>query len=361
MFLSKRNGIYYLWYDDDDGRKRKISTRARLKSDALKFLRSFDERREAIRRARTHLSAFSVDAVRYAETTLNKGTAKLYDHALRNFKRIVGDALLSKLTPKHFDQYKSERLQQVSPVSVNVELRTIRSALNLAVRWEVMERNPFFGLPLARVPYETPPYFTKADFQRLLDIVMDSWFRDVVIFTVVTGLRRGEVINLKWNDVDFERRLILIHSQEGFRTKTGKSRFIPLNNVALQILINRKPNAKTDYTFEVEGRKLSGYWLSHKLKKYVRKLGLQENLNYHALRHTFASLLVQDGVSIYEVQKLLGHADVSTTQIYSHLQPETLHRTVERLDFIAPQRLLPEPESIPEVSTLSTLKNTGGH
>ena len=97
--------------------------------------------------------------------------------------------------------------------------------------------------------------------------------------------------------------------------------------------MNRQPNRKTEYVFEVEGRKLSGYWLPQ-TEKYVRKLGLQENLNYHALRHTFASWLVQDGVSIYEVQKLLGHADVSTTQIYSHLQPETLHRTVERLDFV---------------------------
>ena len=361
MFLSKRNGIYYLWYDDDDGRKRKISTRAHLKSDALKFLRGFDERRESIRRARAHLSVFSLDAVRYAETTLNKGTSKLYAHSLRNLQRLLGDVLLAKLTPKHFDLYKSERLKTVSPVSVNVELRTIRSALNLAVRWELLERNPFFGLPLARVPYETPPYFTKADFQRLLDIVTENWFRDVVVFTVVTGLRRGEVINLKWNDVDFERRVVLIHSQEGFRTKTGKSRFLPLNNVALQIVVNRQSCRKTDYVFELEGRKLSGYWLSHKLKKYVRKLGLQENLNYHALRHTFASWLVQDGVSIYEVQKLLGHADVSTTQIYSHLQPETLHRTVERLDFVAPQRLLSEPETKADVSTLSTPENSSGH
>ena len=115
-----------------------------------------------------------------------------------------------------------------------------------------------------------------------------------------------------------------------------------MNNVALQIVMNRKPASLTEYVFEVEGRKLSGYWLSHKLKKYVRTLGLQENLCWHALRHTFASWLVQDGVSIYEVQKLLGHADVSTTQIYSHLQPETLHRTVERLDFVSPSGLLPE-------------------
>ncbi len=351
MFLSKRNHIYYLWYEDDDGRSRKVSTKARYKSDALKFLRTFDERREEIRRLRIYLSGFTEDAVRYAEITLTPATAKLYRHSLRNFKEVFGDVLISRLTPRHFDLYKSERLQKVSPVSVNVELRTIRSALNIALRWQLIERNPFLGLPLARVPMETPPYFTKSDFQGLLNSIKEPWFRDVVVFTVVTGLRRAEVINLKWVDVDFERRVILIHSHEGFRTKGGKSRFVPLNKIALQVVVNRRQECLTDYVFEVEGRRLSGYWLSHKLKKYIRQLNLQENLNYHALRHTFASWLVQDGVSIYEVQKLLGHSDVSTTQIYSHLQPETLHRTVERLDLVMPSKLLPETMDIPNVTS----------
>jgi site-specific recombinase XerD len=354
MFLSKRNHIYYLCYEDDDGRKRKISTKARYKSDALKFLRTFDERREEIRRLRIYLSGFIEDAVRYAETTLTPATAKLYRHSLRNFKEVFGDVLISRLTPRHFDLYKSARLQKVSPVSVNVELRTIRSALNLALRWQLIERNPFLGLPLARVPVETPPYFSKTDFQHLLESITETWFRDVVIFTVVTGLRRAEVINLKWLDVDLERKVISIHSQEGFRTKGGKSRFVPLNRLALHIMIKRRSESVTDYVFEVEGRRLSGYWLSHKLKKYIRRLGLQENLNYHALRHTFASWLVQDGVSIYEVQKLLGHSDVSTTQIYSHLQPETLHRTVERLDFVMPNNLLPETIDIPNVASTNS-------
>jgi hypothetical protein len=72
IFLSKGNDIYYFWYDDEDGRKRKISMRARLRSDALKSLRSFDERRKAIRRNRMQLLAFAVDAVRYAETVVNQ-------------------------------------------------------------------------------------------------------------------------------------------------------------------------------------------------------------------------------------------------------------------------------------------------
>lgn len=65
--------------------------------------------------------------------------------------------------------------------------------------------------------------------------------------------------------------------------------------------------------------------------QYVHKLGLNEKLHFHSLRHTFASWLVQNGVSLYEVQKLLGHGNISVTQVYAHLQPERLHSTVNRI------------------------------
>ncbi len=73
-------------------------------------------------------------------------------------------------------------------------------------------------------------------------------------------------------------------------------------------------------------------WVSHKFKYYVYALRLTDNrLHFHSLRHTFASWLVQDGVSLYSVQKLLGHSSNNVTQVYAHLQPEQLHSTVERL------------------------------
>ena len=68
-----------------------------------------------------------------------------------------------------------------------------------------------------------------------------------------------------------------------------------------------------------------------KLKKYVTEIGLDGKLHFHSFRHTFASWLVQDGVSLYEVQKLLGHSNIAVTQVYSHLQPEGLHSTVNKI------------------------------
>ena len=73
-------------------------------------------------------------------------------------------------------------------------------------------------------------------------------------------------------------------------------------------------------------------FLSHKFAGYVENAGINLKLNFHSLRHTFASWLVQRGVSIYEVSKLLGHSEIKTTQIYAHLRSENLSNAVELLD-----------------------------
>ena len=77
---------------------------------------------------------------------------------------------------------------------------------------------------------------------------------------------------------------------------------------------------------------MSQDFLSHKFAAYIRKAKINSKLNFHSLRHTFASRLVQRGVSIYEVSKLLGHSDIKTTQIYAHLRNEDLRNAVELLE-----------------------------
>jgi integrase len=225
-------------------------------------------------------------------------------------------------------------LEKHSPVTVNVELRTLRTAFNVAVRWELIDKNPFSKVQMASVPEAPPSYFTKEDFQKLLAMIAEEWLRDIVIFTVLTGLRRGEVVNLRWDQVNFDRKLIHIRSSPNFQTKTGKNRVVPLNEAAFQILSRRKREETSDYVFSINREPISGSWVSHRFLECLVDAGLGDtNLHFHSLRHTFASWLVQDGVSLYEVQKLLGHSSIAVTQVYSHLQPEQLHATVNRLDF----------------------------
>jgi site-specific recombinase XerD len=93
-----------------------------------------------------------------------------------------------------------------------------------------------------------------------------------------------------------------------------------------------KHDACSELVFHFKGKAINPNWVSKTFKAYARKAGLNDKLHFHSLRHTFASWLVQDGVSIYEVQKLLGHSSVKVTEVYSHLAASELHGAVNRLN-----------------------------
>ena len=107
---------------------------------------------------------------------------------------------------------------------------------------------------------------------------------------------------------------------------------MPLNTRALEIVARSVEQDKSDLIFTLDGERILQDNLQDKFRKYVKAAKLNPKLSFHSLRHTFASWLVQKGVSIYEVSKLLGHADIKTTQIYAHLRSDDLRNDVGRLD-----------------------------
>jgi integrase len=235
------------------------------------------------------------------------------------------------VTAEHFDQYKAEWLKQVKPVSVNIELRALRAAFSTAKRWRLIESDPFSEVELASVPERTPLFLTIKDAKRLLACIHEDWLREAVLFALLTGMRRSEVLNLKWENVDFSRRLIHIESNPSFKTKQGRRRTIPLNATALRLVRSRQGKSSCEYVFSLNDRPIYGNWVQHLFKRYVRRAGLSEGIHFHSLRHTFASWLVQSGASLYEIQKLLGHSGPQVTQIYAHLSPSELHETVDKI------------------------------
>jgi len=224
-------------------------------------------------------------------------------------------------------------MKSISPTSLNIELRTIKAALSMAVRWNYIFKNPFARLALVRVPETAPVYFAKNDLQALIRTVKESWLKEIIIFAAMTGMRRGEIVNLQWFNVDMERRTIRIESDATFKTKLGRSRTIAVNEAAWLVLKERKESAfqSDGLVFSYLGERIPANWGTRLLKRYVRKLGYNEKLNFHSLRHTHCSWLVQAGVSLYEIQKLLGHSSITVTQIYAHLAPNELHKTVNRI------------------------------
>jgi integrase len=278
------------------------------------------------------LQQFTDEFLVYAKSNFAHRTWLIYSGALKKFIEIEGNPTLRNLSPQHLDHFKAERLsKKKSPVTVNIELRTLRAAMNTAVRWKLLDINPFAKINQVRLPEALPSYFTKEDFYRLLGMIKEEWLKDIVVFAALTGMRRGEILNLRWQDVHLQRRMIHIHTSPSFKTKQGRQRVVPMNDVVLNLLSVKASRFSSEYVFHKKGRKILEDHASKKLKQYVIASGINAELHFHSLRHTFASWLVQDGVSLYEVQKLLGHSNISVTQVYSHLKPEQLHSTVNRL------------------------------
>ena len=330
LSLFKRpNGVWYVIYTIE-GRRKWKSTKSTDRREALEKLTQFKELIQR-RPEESTLSSFTRDFLSYASSTYAKASIDIFNVALRNLQSITADCRLASISFKHVDLYKAQRLTQVSPTSVNVELRSLRTVFNLAQRWNLIESNPFCKVRLARVPETMPVFFTKDDFNVFMKAVGDHRLRDVFLFAVLTGLRRGEILNLKWSDVNLQEKTAHIQSSVSHRVKSGKRRIIPLSDQVVKLLERKNVARQSEYVFDDNGKELRGDYVAQRFKKFVRRAGLNDKLHFHSCRHSAATWLVQNRVSIYEVQKLLGHSDISTTQIYSHLVSSELHDAVNKI------------------------------
>ena len=337
MFLSKRsNGIYYLWFTDELGRRQKVSARCMRKSQALRFLQDFrkGEQERRVRLQRTLLSQFSEDFLAYSKSVHTPKTQLAFRTAFREFLRLMGDVPLHKIGIREIERFLSVKKAEASEWTAKKYYLTLASAFETAKRWGHIGENPFRSVEKPKVPEAQPAHFTRSEFQVLLGSVDDSDFRELCICAVSTGLRLGELLALRWDDVDFVRKVILAKNSEYHITKNKRNRIVPMNEQLWRMLALRKESTTSELVYERNGRQLREDYVSKRFKKCVRLAGLNDKLHFHSLRHTFATWLVQEGVSIYEVQKLLGHSSISVTQIYSHLAASELHGAVNKIQVV---------------------------
>jgi integrase len=214
---------------------------------------------------------------------------------------------------------------------VSMDFRTLRAAFNRAVKLKMIESNPFAACEDVRIAMVKPYSLSKVEAEVLLKGIPRGWLRDVVVIALCTGMRLGEIVHLKWEDVDFARECINLENSGEFLLKTRKPRTIPLNKIALEVLkrlFHQGPLVFTD----AQGNSLDERRVSRKFKEHVRRAGLSEKIHFHTLRHTGASWLVQSGVPLSFVKEILGHSSIQTTMIYAHSTMDHLRESVSRLD-----------------------------
>lgn len=315
LFKRKNSPFYQIWWVDEDGHTRHKSTQCREKSDALKVLTDF----KSFTKAKQVPVLFSVFAHQFLKAnagTLSPASLILYKTAFKNFQPIC-NVPLSRITPKAWDDFKANRLKVVSAVTVNKELRTLRAALSTAVRWKLIEVNPFSRQPLCRIADVDAPFISVEQLKSILGAIRNDRIRDITIIAFNTGMRLGEIVFMQWKNIDFVAGTIFICNDANFKTKTGKQRTVPMNSEVMTVL-HRRYEQRTDEGNLVFPRMRGGF-ASRVFKDAARTvLGNNTPIHFHSLRHSFCSNILNLGANVRVVQMLAGHANISTTEKYLH-------------------------------------------
>lgn len=334
MFLTKRKtGIYYIVYTQANGKRTGKSTGCKRKTDAYiqlaRFKAELDGHPLPEELPDLNLQKYLYHFAKYSEAIHAYSTTRDYALTYKKLIEFAGNIKLSELTPMIMQNYILHRISSSSLHQGRKDLINLKASLNKAVTDGFLKENPCKDIKRIKVPEKLPSFYSKEDFQKLIDTIDIEDIKDIAIFAVNTGLRQGELINLRWINLDIKNKLLFLDNAS-FITKSRRVRSIPLNANAIRII--EKRNHLTPYIFTIRGAKVRPDFLIHRFKKYIRSANLDDRLKFHSLRHTFASWLVQKGIPLYNVSKLLGHADIKTTQIYAHLCVDDLRESVERLE-----------------------------
>lgn len=224
----------------------------------------------------------------------------------------------------------------LSPASVNRHLVLLKAAFGKAFKAGKISRNPVRELKLFKENNIRVRYLNDEEEQRLLE-ALPLYLRPLIVVAIHTGMRRGELLSLRWEDVDFSARVITVR-----KSKSGYGRHIPMNDVVFKALgplfLERSKEAgdgggapKGPEGFVFTSRE--GCYLQNLNRSWYSALqrARLKDFHFHDLRHTFASRLVMAAVGLYSVQTLLGHRTPEMVQRYAHLSPDHLRKAVEKL------------------------------
>lgn len=366
MGQIRKRGAY--WYVDlylPTGRRyrRRVSRSKHLAELALKDLEVKAERNQLgfLDRKESGVKAFLEDYLQYSKTNHRPSTTVRYRSAINNFlefiEKIPQMANLRDITSEVLERYKQHRKtaeiskngkkgpltkkgtikKGAKSYTVNFELGTLRTIFNLAIRQKYLDENPVREVSFLKADDSKQRRFlTEAECDRLLRACEPEYY-PLFFILIHTGMRRAELLNLEWSDLNFKRRIIKIQRKSFWVPKTGE-REIPMSEAVYEVL-DALPR-QSHFVFPGEnGEAMNGNALRLELIRIAKNASIYDLTEIHALRHTFASQLLMRSVDLPTVQKLMGHSKIETTLIYSHQTTDHLREAVEKLSLGKPGKL----------------------
>ena len=323
MGVYKVGNIWYIDFYADGRRIRKAvgsrkdaeNAQTAVKADILRGEYKFKKDRKI------RFENFSKDYLEYAK--INKKSWKRDELCLKTFIPFFGNMLLSKITPLHIEKYKRMRLDEVKPGTVNRELACLKHIFTIAEKFRKFEdKNPVKEVRFLQERQYVMKVLDREEIKWLISSAADH-LKPILIMALNTGMRKGEILNLKWNDVDFISHFI--HIKE---SKSNIMRKIPMNSIVAATLKGIK--RENDFVFPSTKTKEPRTNIFYSFKMACSKASIKD-LRFHDLRHTAATLMITGGVDLVTVSQILGHSDIKMTMRYAHPTPENKRRAVDVL------------------------------
>ena len=275
------------------------------------------------------------------EKGLSENTIKAYSNDCKAFNQWLflnkGYKAVSAIEEDIENYLKHLNGINLSNASINRKLSSIKHFFNYLSKAKLLKSNPVINISGLKSSKALPKSLSIIDVNSLINAPDCSNFiglrdRTMIELMYATGVRISELINLEYGNIDLNRSLIKVMG------KGGKERMIPFGDDALSWLITyiefrRKNNLSLnsrEFFISQQGKKITRQAFWHRIKTYLKVTGLSLDISPHTLRHAFATHLLNNGADLRSVQMLLGHSDLSTTQIYTHIAKQRLSDMVKQ-------------------------------
>ena len=253
----------------------------------------------------------------------NKRSWKRDELSLNKLKAFFKGETLQSIGPEKIERYKAMRKAEVSPATVNRELACLKTLFNKAVEWAKAETNPAAKVKKFRENNARERILSPEEARRLVECAAPG-IRPVLMVALNTGMRRTEILSLKWRDVDFAKSFILIED-----SKSGRSRKVPMNEFVYRTL-KELPRTSDEHVFFNPETNDHIKDIKTSFRTACQRAEIR-GVRLHDLRHTAASKMIEAGADLVTVSKILGHASIQMTMRYAHPTPENMRLAVGRL------------------------------
>ena len=266
-------------------------------------------------------------------------------HYGKHLKPRFASKAMENITPFDIEKMKTELKKGLNAhgkpyaaATIKHQIVLLRRLFNVARKWGMYEGgNPVERVQMPKIDNQKTEFLTEDELGRLME-TLDTWpVKETVAFVkfaMLTGLRRGELFKVTWDDVDFERGMVTLRTPKG-----GKTMALPLCSQAIDVL--RSIDVTASFVFPGENGKqrtdFKGPW-----QRIRKAAGLPDNFRFHGLRHHFASTLVSSGVDLGIVRELLTHKHVGTTERYAHFRPDAVRDAARKAgELLTPKAVTP--------------------